>query len=294
VNKKQIIITSSIVIFSIILSGCTSQNDTEPLIEDNVLQNHPPEPVVTIHGGIQNPPSYIDTSNMDAVAYAGDIITFDASNSYDADDDVLSYKWIWDDYTDSTGEKVTRKFQINDVFSLQGLPLIYSITLVASDEKHSGLTAYHLGIVPKKHTFYLDDSKITLDKPSSGKYQITATAGKLREFQTLTYELDQPLLIQQCTWNATVYLEKSKLAVLNKISISLKDEEGNIIVTKDTKLQMFPLWKSKTVVLSGVLTKREEFKSVEIQVQGFSFKNRINVLSGGEKSSQIEFDFTTL
>lgn len=70
---------------------------------------------------------------------------------------------------------------------------------------------------------------------------------KLRSPQELSYNLKNPITVQKCTWNATIYLNKPLFTIANKISIYFYDNEGNEITKKDEKLGL-SLWKEKTVV----------------------------------------------
>ena len=113
---------------------------------------------------------------------------------------------------------------------------------------------------------------------------------KLFSPQTLTYDLDAPITIQKCDWNFVLYLKKPLFSIVNKISISLYNGGNEEIANEDKNLG-HSLWLEKAVEIKGSLDKDENFKALKIVVYGFSLRKEISILYGGEKSSQILFDF---
>lgn len=290
VNKKITIVILLMLTASAVLSGCTNKEETEQI--DPIPKNESPVAIISTSGTITSAPDYIDLTMIDAVAYAGDVVTFDASGSYDSDGEIVSYGWIWEDNSDSQGVTATRQFDIDNIFDLQGLPLIFSIILnIEDDDQSSTLIEYRLGIIPKKHTFYLGSSRLTLEQPGAGKDKIKVSFGKLRPIQELKYELEESLFLQPCNWNATVYLEKSFLSIANTISITLYDEEGNELTRKEENLGFISLWKEKTVKMTGSFNTANSFKSATLIVYGFSLRENTYILHGGETASYISFDF---
>ncbi len=291
VHRKITIVLLTIFIASAVLSGCTTKEETKQI--DPIPKNETPVAIISTGGTIASAPDYIDLTVIDAVAYAGDVVTFDASDSYDSDGEIISYEWIWEDNSDSKGVTATRQFDIDNIFDLQGLPLIFSIILnIEDDDQSSTLIEYRLGIIPKKHTFYLSSDRLTLEKPGAGQDKVKASFGKLRPIQELKYELEESLLLQPCNWNATVYLEKSFLSVANTISIVLCDEKGNELTLKEENLGLISLWKEKTVRITGSFNTANSFKSATLIVYGFSLRENTYILHGGETASYISFDFT--
>ena len=291
VNKKLTIVVLIMIIASAILSGCTSEGETENITQ--IPKNEPPIAIISTIGAISPAPDYIDLAMIDAVAYAGDVVTFDASNSHDVDGEIVSYKWIWEDNSDSQGVTATRQFYIDNVFDLQGLPLIFSIILAIEDNDHSStLIEYRLGVIPKKHAFYFSPNKLTFEKPSNGKERVIASFGKMREIRLLEYELEESIFLQPCDWNTTIYVEKSILSMVSRITIVLYDAEGKEMVQKDENLGFTSLWKEKIIKMTGSLSTANSFKSATLTVYGFSLRESISILYGGEKASYIGFDFT--
>jgi len=292
VNKKIAVVLIPLLLVPAVLSGCINEEKTEPI--NNVSLNKSPKAVISTSGTINPPPEYINLTMIDAAAYAGDIITFDASDSYDSNGEIVSYLWIWEDNTNSEGVKVTHQFEIDNIFDLQGLPLVFSIILQVEDNNQSkDLLDYRIGIIPKKHIFYFGSNELKLEKPEQGKDLLKVTLGKLRPTQELNYNLKESIYIQKCTWNTTIYLEKPLFAMVNKLSITLYDNEGNQITRKDEDLGFITLWREKTIQIKGSFDKKEEFKSIKLVAYGFSLREKTSILYGGEKASQICFDFTT-
>ena len=256
------------------LSGCITEKEETELNTSIPSKNLPPEAVVSTIGVITPTPEYIDTATVDAVAYAGDEVTFDASESYDPDGQIISYTWIFHDDTAVEGEKTSRVYWIDDNSASQMIPSNYSITLQVEDNNHSfDFLIYVLGVVPKRYTFYFDSSNLQGEKPNAASDQITARLGKLQPVTEVTYVLDKTCILQPCIWNATVYFKKPFFAFVNHVSLTLYNSSGSIVGEAESRLKMFDFWREKTVSLSGTIHKKENFKSVKLSVSGFSLKD---------------------
>ena len=109
----------------------------------------------------------------------------------------------------------------------------------------------------------------------------------------MNFDLEEPIYIQKCTWNATIYLEKPLFTMINKLAITLYDNEGDQIMRKDEDLGFINLWREKTIQIKGSFNDKEEFKSVKLVFYGLSLQQKTSILYGGERASQICFDFTT-
>jgi hypothetical protein len=262
-------------LFLTLFSGCTEENKSAG--ENSNLPNNLP-PV----GSISAPEK----------AYFGETIELDASKSYDSDGVIVSYNWDFGD--NETGEGVTVKhiYKFENNFAID-YPLIYSVFLFVEDDDGSvTATSYQVRVYPRQYLFYLDSQKLITEKPSSGMDMIKGSGlFKLRTPQTLTYNLENSITIQKCKWNVTLYLEKSLLAIVNKLSMIFYDDQRNEIVKCDEKLGL-SFWREKTVEIVGSFDKEEEFKSIKIVVYGFSLGEKISILNGDNKASCLFFDFT--
>ena len=135
---------------------------------------------------------------------------------------------------------------------------------------------------------------MTTENPLLGQDNIKCSGLlKIGSSPPITYTLDKSISVQKCNWNATIYLKKSLCLLANKIKISLYNNEGNEITQKEERLGLSNLWKEKTIDIKGVFDKEEEFKSIKITVYGLSIRNKLYILYGGEKASQICFNFKT-
>lgn len=295
VHKKITITIPLLVVFiasAVLLPGCINKEGMEQI--GPIPKNEAPVAIISTSGTVDSAPDYVDLTVIDAVAYAGDLITFDASDSHDSDGKIVSYKWIWEDNSDSSGVTATRQFYIDNIFDLQGLPLIFSIILnIEDDDQYSTLIEYRLGVIPKKHTFYLDSNGLNLEKLSAGQNKIKPSFGKLRPIEELNYELEESIFLQPCNWNVIVYFEKPLFSIVNKISIVLYDEEGNKLTQKEGSLGLTSLWKEKTIEMTGSFNTANSFKSVKMIVYGISLRDKTYILHGGETASHISFDFAT-
>ena len=273
----MISILAILLLLSILFSGCLKENEA---VEENsnMPENSPPIGVI-----------YAPER-----AYFGDAIEFDASGSYDSDGEVVSYEWDFGDEKTADGKIVKHTYMFEKNYSID-YPLIYPIYLVVEDNKGTITAISHqIKIYPKEYVFYLTFEKLATEKPNSDKNKIRGSGlFKLSAPQVLSYELENSITVQNCKWNATLYLKKPLFLIANKISLSFYDNEGNQLVKKDEKLGS-SLWREKAIKLSGTFDEAEEFKSMEIAIYGFSLRKEISLLYGGENPSQICFDLTTL
>ncbi len=275
VNKKKIAVILITLLLIPILAGCIGGNNE---VKDNASSsnNEPPVPVIT----------------APEKAYFGDAIVFDASKSYDPDGTIESYVWIFDENETAEGKTVTHTFKLDSNFHTE-YPIIYSVVLGVMD--NNGSDAYNISeikLYPKEYTFYLDAGKLTTEKSSLNRDTIKTSFGKISSVKELNYELTDSVEILPCTWNATIYLEKPIFAIANRILLTLYNSSGKKISEAESNLKLFDLSKEKTIKLQGKIEKLDDFKSMKLVVYGFSLRSKVSILYGGEKASQIYFDFT--
>ena len=274
VNKKKIAVILITLLLIPILAGCLGGNKQE---DDNtsILNNVAPVPVIT----------------APEKAYFGDPIIFDASKSYDPDGTVESYAWIFDDNETAGEVTATHTYELQNDFRTE-YPIFYSVVLSVVDNNGScEYTAHEIMLYPKEYTFYFDSGKLATEKPASNKDTIKASFGKFKfnPIKELNYELSDFAEILPCTWNATIYLEKPRFTVVNRVLLTLYNETGEKIADSDSSFGFF--WKEKTIKIQGSIDTPGEFKSIKLVVYGFSLRNKISILYGDEKASQICFNF---
>ncbi|MCX6667422.1 MAG: PKD domain-containing protein [Euryarchaeota archaeon] len=273
-NKKKIAVILITLLLIPILAGCLGGNKQE---DDNtsILNNVAPVPVIT----------------APEKAYFGDPIIFDASKSYDPDGTVESYAWIFDDNETAGEVTATHTYELQNDFRTE-YPIFYSVVLSVVDNNGScEYTAHEIMLYPKEYTFYFDSGKLATEKPASNKDTIKASFGKFKfnPIKELNYELSDFAEILPCTWNATIYLEKPRFTVVNRVLLTLYNETGEKIADSDSSFGFF--WKEKTIKIQGSIDTPGEFKSIKLVVYGFSLRNKISILYGDEKASQICFNF---
>jgi len=274
VNKKIAVVLVPILLSSILLSGCLGGD--KHMNEASPSHNSAPVPIIT----------------APTKTFFGEPIKFDASKSYDTDGRIESYSWIFEDDETAEGVAVTHTYQFNKDFDIE-YPLIYSVVLaVVDDNKSCEYTTHEIMLYPKEYIFYLDSRKLTTEKPSSNHETIRVSFGKFNPLKELVYDSPDSIKILPCRWNATIYIDKPRLAILNRISLTLYNETGAKIAEADITFGLFDIWKEKTILIKGEIVKPEEIKSVKLVFYGFSIREKINIFYGGEKASQICFDFT--
>jgi len=260
---------------SIFLSGCIGKNDSN---EKNL--------------GLPNNMYPYGKINAPCQEYFGEIIQFDATGSYDPNGKIVSYSWDFGDSEFAEGAVVKHTYKFENNYTIN-YPLIYSVNLFVKNNKGSiSVTSHQIKLYPQKYVFYLNSNKLTTEEPLVGKDNIKCSGlFNVVSHNFITYTLDKPVFIKKCNWNATLYLKKPLAMVANKIKISLFNSEGHEISEKEEMIGLISLWKEKKIDIKGVFDKEEEFKSIKISVYGFSIRNKLFILYGGEKSSCISFNF---
>ena len=131
-----------------------------------------------------------------------------------------------------------------------------------------------------------------LDKQTVNEDSIKATLGRLRPIEKLSYTVDESAYLQKCRWNASIYLTKSVFSFVKDVTLTLFNSTGGIIAESTVPFKIFEIKKEKEIIMSGIISEPTGFKSAEISVTGFSFRDNIHILYGGEKASFVCFDFT--
>jgi len=274
VNKKIVFITTTVLIISF-LAGCINWDNSQ---NDKKNQSHNSLPVPVI--------------DAPEKAFFGDPIEFSATGSYDPDGTIESYFWSFGDNKTADAQTVTHTYIFDNNFDIE-YPLIYSVILNVRDNDGAYETALHLIMLyPKEYRFYLNRGKLLVEKPSANKDIVRASFGKITAPQELSYEFDNPVIIRECKWNATVYIQKPRFSIVRSISLFLCDQNGSRISHKDVSFGLFNFWKEKTVLFNGEINKPEKFKSIKLVVYGFTLSKKINILYGADTASSICFDFT--
>jgi hypothetical protein len=227
-------------------------------------------------------------------AYFGESIDFDASTSYDSDGKILSYDWDFGDGETANGINVDHTYYFENDFQTQ-YPLVFSIILAVTDNDGSWEPVIHqISLYPKTYSFHLNSGLLLTEKPSLNKDSIKASFGKLKvnKVQELKYDLSKSIKIYPCNWSITINIEKPRFAFVNRVSIALYNDTGEKIAEEESSFKLIDFWDRKTIKLRGKIDKSEEFKSIKLIVYGFCLGEKIHIVYGGEKASQIVFDFT--
>lgn len=288
--KKLVVLWLLPILIISTLSGCMEEKERSEMISPP-LKNVDPIPVLAVSGTIDPNPDFFNQTKLDAFAYEGDIVIFDASNSYDPDGNITAYGWILDEENNKgTGPVVSHSYTIKD--KSVSLPSIIQIILTIED--NDGSIVFHtfnLGIIQKEVTFYLDVQSLKNQKPETSDDKLKTTFNKIRSTEKLNYILATPIQLPKCTWNATIFIKKTIFSIVNKVTLVLYDSTGKKIAEENSQLKLVDIGKEKTIFISGIVNSQTDFESLELSIYGFSIGKKISILYGGEKASFICFDF---
>lgn len=275
-NKKISTIVILFVIISILLTGCIYESNSVDIIS-NSTNNFFPVAIISAPHQV----------------YFGDIIEFDATNSYDSDGNIVYYYWMFGDGDTSEEEKTKHSYKFENDLNID-YPLIYTVSLLIIDNKGAATGISHeIKVYPSKYLLFFQPSGLKLEKPSFSEDYVIASFGVINQNPSyeLTYKLKESINISDCTWNAIFYLKKPWFARLSKIKMVLYDINNNEISKAEKKLGIFRLWNKKTIEFEGKIEYKAEFQSIKLFIYGFSFRKSISISYGSKEASYILFNF---
>lgn len=287
---KQIIgVVLGVIMVLVCCTGCLEH--ASPETPEHPLHNNK-EPIAIIAvSGLLSSSSYLNES-IDGVAYAGDPIEFDATESVDPDGNIISYQWICYDNSVENSSTMSQQFTY-DFSDSVSLPQLYSYTLQIEDSNHTfAYATYTLGILPKTLILYLGSEHLHREVPSSHHDQLTATLGSLRGINTLRYDVSPALTIPSCQWNATISVSKPLVGYIKTITLTLHDSTGTAIAEASQTGTLFDFQREKSYQFSGRLGSETALHALSIKITGFTLRNRITINYGGSSASQFMCDFT--
>lgn len=268
-----------IMIFVLSLSSGCLDKTKNPNDNYKILQNDSPI-------GIINAPEK---------DYFNNIIKFDASESYDLNGKIVSYSWDFGDGQTEEGMSVNHIYDFENNFTIE-YPIIYPVCLFLKDDNGAmTIKTHQIKIYPNNYIFYLDSRKLTVEKPISGKDNIRGSGQfTIDSPKSILYSFDNPINIPECDWNLTIYLEKALLIIAKKIKINLFDSKDKEIIEIEKKISNNFLWTGKSLNIEGNFYEKKELKSLKITIYGFSIRDKIFIIYGGDKASQIQFNFSNI
>jgi hypothetical protein len=229
--------------------------------------------------------------------FFGQTITFDASKSYDPDGTITKYTWIFGDDTTKQGVTVTHTFEQDSSLSLDVYPVSYEVALELVDNDELKTYSNHvLQLYPSQLTFYLNKETLQMTNPPSNSESIKPSLGLLANnpIPQLNYHLNPPIILQPCSWKINLEIEKPILSTLTDITIKLVNESGSIIAEDNVHINVFPLWREKTITHIGSISQQQDFSAVIIKIKGYSLRSNVQIRYGSETSSFIQFAFENI
>jgi hypothetical protein len=280
-KKKKIIINNIIIILILltIFSGCI-ENDNQLKKSFSQIKNSAPIPII----------------NATNKAFFDEIIEFDASNSYDPDGIIKFYSWDFGDNQTTEGIKEKHIYKFEENFKNIEFPITYSVLLKIVDNDGAWeYISHNILLYPNEYKLYFNKTGLTYKKPILSKF-LTKVFFRNNNFninsnQDIIYELSDYITLEACDWEASIYIEKPMFNIINRIRIVLLNKTGNIITEEKINLKLLDLWEKKLISINGKIRKNEEFKSIRLCINGISLKNDISIIYGGDKPSNICFNF---
>jgi len=235
---------------------------------------------------------HLDGSDFQVVkqAYFGQELDFDATEFTGSENKIKGYYWDFGDGNFAEGAKVQHSYDFENQYDLE-YPLVYSVTVMAFDGFESVSTTKLIELYPSTYSFFLNKNELVDEIPSENREDVGTTSIFDAEVETLEYVLEESVTIPESEWILTLSLEKPILLKIKKISISLLDENSNEISKVEKNIGLLSYGRFKTIELKGTIDSEVEFKSIQISFYGFSIGENIEVLYGGEKASNLEFNF---
>ena len=236
---------------------------------------------------------HLDGSDFQVVkqAYFGQELEFDATDFTGSENGIKGYYWDFGDGNFAEGIKVNHAYDFENQYNLE-YPLVYSVTVMAFDGFESVSTTKLLELYPSTYSFFLNKNELVDSISSENREDVGTTSIFDAEVETLEYVLEESVTIPESEWILTLNLEKPLLLKIKKISISLLDENSNEISKVEKNMGLLSYGRSKTFELKGSIDDKFDFNSIKISFYGFSIGEKIEVLYGGEKASQITFNFS--
>jgi len=275
-GKSGVILVLSIILI-VSICGCVEKDEDQNTIH-KLSKNSPPNPIIIA-------PSQ---------AFFGENVEFDASTSYDPDGSIESYRWLFADNLTKEGKIITYTFEILDYDSKE-FPVKYSVTLEISDNNESYEYCNHeIFLYPKNYTLYLSKDKLSSVKPANSVENIQVSLGLLstRPVEQLAFELEKPVNLFQGSWNVNIYVNKPTFSFIRKITLTLYNQSGDVMAVENVGFQLIQLWNEQQVSINGRLIKKDELKSITLEVYGFSIRDNVEIVYGGNQASLISFDFS--
>jgi hypothetical protein len=278
-NKTLIknLFTLSIIMSILICSGCISKKDDESI---KYSSENPPTPIIKAPEK-----SFFDKN-----------ITFDASDSFDTDGEIISYSWNMGNKDTLTGEKINYTYKFKNDFNLE-IPIIYTVVLtVTDDENHFRSNSYQISLYPKEYIFYLSlNNKLVFEKEDTVKTQkIPLNYGVLSELYTVKYSFSNAINIAESDWALQLNVDKRVFGFLNKIIVKFYDEFDSeyeeLTTTKNFNFLSF-IGNDDSIKIDGKITKEVNLKYITVSFQGVGLKNSFNIVYFEKPYSKLIFDF---
>ncbi len=279
INKSLIkkIITASLIILILNLSGCITKKENESIKSDT---KNLPNPV------IRAPEKTFFNKN----------ITLDATDSFDPDGEIVSYTWNMGNNDMLTGEIINYSYQFDKNFNLE-MPIIYTIVLTVTDnENNLCSTSYQISLYPKEYVFYLSsNNKIVFEKEETVQtHKIPLKYGILSDSHTVKYSFPVEINIPESDWSLRFNLDKKIFGFLKEIIVKFYDENDaeyeELRTSKNYNLLSF-IGNNDVITIDGTITEEINLKYVTVTFQGFGSKNSFNIVYFDKPYSSLVFDF---
>ena len=293
IQTRLNVLIGFVVLLSLIstLSGCIGKTESSFSSPPPLSTNLEPVINVTIVGDHLTIPHTIDNQTLDIVVYEGELVTFDASDSFDPDGSITKVQWIVD-YPDTIKEGISVTHTYHPFFTNGNMYITEIIVSITDSDGSITSSTFLLGVLRKQILYYLDINKLCLTTPQTTTISVKPRLNILKNSQTISFDCPKPIVLEPCTWNMSVQFSRPRLCFLQKITVALINEQGSVIDQSEWIQNLFSRWSEQSIVFKGTLATSQTLNKMTIAVRGFTLLKPLELSIGGSNPSTIQFDFT--
>jgi len=289
-RKTIVIIGLLFLCCTVLLTGCIEEKDSSssPTFQDI---NQEPTLLYSLKDVIETQSRTVNNQTVSLIVQEGETITFDASESTDADGSIQQITWIVD-YPGTIKEGVTVTHAYHPSFTTGNLYVTEIIVSITDDDGATVTESFLLGVLRTQVAYYLDTNTVTETSHGSSSISMKPSLGILHEIASKTLDFSSPVTLEPCSWNLSLLIERPRLCFLKQITVSLRNENDEVISESAWSQPLLSRWTEKTITFKGSLVSKQTIAKLSISMKGFSLKS-LEIITGDSSSGVLFFEFTS-